>query len=38
MGKEAPASPVHPEDARAGDANAAYANEQEDEDTQMGPV
>ena len=38
MGKEAPASPVHPEDARAGDANAAYANEQEDEDTRMGPV
>ena len=36
MGEEAPASPVHPEDAREGDT--AYANEQEDEDTQMGPA
>jgi len=36
MGEEAPASPVHPEDAREGDT--AYANEQEDKDTQMGPA
>jgi len=36
MGEEAPASPVHPEDAREG--NTAYANEQEDEDTRMGPA
>jgi len=36
MGKEAPASPVHPEDAREGDT--AYANQQEDKDTQMGPA
>ena len=34
--EEAPTSPVHPEDARAGNANGAYANKQEDEDTQMG--
>jgi len=36
MGEEAPASPVHPEDAREG--NTAYTNEQEDEDTRMGPA
>jgi len=36
MGEEAPASPVHPEDAREGDTT--YANEQEDKDTQMGPA
>ena len=36
MGEEAPASPVHPEDAREGDT--AYANKQEDKDTQMGPA
>ena len=36
MGEEAPASPVHPEDAREGDT--AYTNEQEDEDTWMGPA
>jgi len=36
MGKEAPASLVHPEDAREG--KAAYTNEQEDKDTQMGPA
>ena len=36
IGEEAPASPVHLEDAREG--NTAYANEQEDEDTQMGPA
>ena len=34
--EEAPTSPVHPEDARAGNANGAYTNEQEDKDTQMG--
>jgi len=38
MGEEAPISPLHPEDARAGNANAIYANEQEDKDTQMGPA
>jgi len=36
MGEEAPASLVHPEDAREG--NTVYTNEQEDENTQMGPA
>jgi len=36
MGEEAPVSLVHPEDAREGDT--AYTNEQEDEDTWMGPA
>jgi len=36
MGEEAPASPVHPEDAREGDTT--YANKQEGEDTWMGPA